>query len=143
MKYKNCAYVKDQMQFSPTLPMKTKGNTANSNIDWVEPTRKKGLKADCGITGDLYSNNDTEILRPQHDPENNFVAYARVNEKYDPSIDMAVCKDGFRPHQFDPLENEYTDQHKTIFYDSVTEKDKITGKKVTGMLERGNFLDRI
>jgi len=40
------------------------------------------------------------------------------------------------------MANMVTSEHNTGFYEEVTRKDKLTGKKTTGFLERNNYLDR-
>lgn len=55
----------------------------------------------------------------------------------------ADMKAGFKNREMDPFANMATNEHNTVFYDEVTRTDKLTGKKTKGILERGNFLDRL
>jgi len=124
------ALCKEQMKYSPTLPIKTKGNTSNRNKVWIDQVQVDGL-----ISG--------EQTRVQRDPENNFVNQAELNMNYDPTFDVDACRAGYIRKDLNPLENEYTGQHYVGMYETVTREDKETGDKVTGFLERNNYLDRI
>ena len=149
MKVKLDPIVKETMKFSPTLPAKSNGNTAQRK-EWIDQVQKKSLREETGVHGeaDVDRYIDTVYNGPQHDPENGLVMdsrnqRAKVNFEYDRTVKASICKDGYLFEPLDSLEQEYTDQHRTIFYDTVTREDKETGKSVTGFLERGNYLDRL
>jgi hypothetical protein len=149
MKVKLDPIVKETMKFSPTLPAKSNGNTAQRK-EWIDQVQKTSLREELEVYNetnvDYYC--DTIYNGPQHDSENSLTDNSRsqradVNYMYDRTVNSEICKDGYLFEPLDSLEQEYTDQHRTIFYDTVTREDKETGKSVTGFLERGNFLDRI
>lgn len=61
----------------------------------------------------------------------------------DKTLSDVDMKRGYKVRPMDPLANMQTNEHNTTFYDEVTRKDDVTGEVVTGILERGNFLDRL
>jgi hypothetical protein len=131
MKYTIPSIVKEQMKYIPSPGFgKKNGNTAQ-NKEWIDQVQ------DLDLSETRVNNN------PQHNPENNFMDYAVVNEMYDETVNTMDCRMGYKLKHLDNLEEEYTGQHFTGFYDTVERTDKETGETVVGFLERNNYLDRI
>jgi hypothetical protein len=140
MKYRLDPLVKEQMKYLPEQGAgKVMGNTAR-NKEWIPQVQKASLEEE--VCYHPNGNYDPISNNPRRDTENAFVDYAVANPDYN-GMSREDFNTGFRIEDLDGLTNEYTGQHCTIFYDSVTREDKETGKSVTGFLERGNFLDRL
>lgn len=56
-------------------------------------------------------------------------------------VDATMMKHGFKPNQMSPVDDMYNNEHVEEFYGEAHGEDD-AGNKITGFLERNNYLDR-
>jgi hypothetical protein len=56
-------------------------------------------------------------------------------------VSPKMMKDGFLPNQMSPVDDMYNNEHVEEFYGEAKGEDD-AGNKITGFLERNNYLDR-
>ena len=127
--YQDCIALEKFEELSPGYNQATEDKIIDYSLSPFDPVERQNTN--------LISNNP----RKYKDNVDRFVDYASVNYEY--AEQSKLAKDGYKIKELSGLDEEYTSQHSTIFYQDVIRKDKKTGKTIKGFLERGNYLDRI
>jgi hypothetical protein len=115
----------------------------NKNDDategWSTPNSQM-MKSPQHMYGDLLNQLPTTGLEIPGEGDRFKLVMAGSNDVTD-CVSPSSLRDGFVGHNMEGTDDQFTGEHVDLFYgEAVGEND--AGKKVTGFVERNNYLDR-